>query len=97
LIRHKEDNARLTQELAQMSAERQELLKNLHDSRADVAMLNDALDALRAKQPRRRGSASAENDGAPLHEQDVAALRETITQFGDRVIAADKTTTPPQG
>lgn len=97
LIRHKEDNARLTQELAQMSAERQELLKNLHDSRADVAMLNDALDALRAKQPRRRGSASAENDGAPLREQDVAALRETITQFGDRVIAADKTTTPPQG
>ena len=97
LIRHKEDNARLTQELAQMSAERQELLKNLHDSRADVAMLNDALDALRAEQPRQRGFASAENDGAPLHEQDVAALRETITQFGDRVIAADKTTTPPQG
>jgi chromosome segregation ATPase len=78
-------------------AETSAAANRLETARADIAMLNGALEALRAEQARRRGAVSAESDGAPLREQDVAALRETITQFGDRVIAADKTTTPPQG
>jgi chromosome segregation ATPase len=89
--------SRLEATSAAARAETSATANRLEKARADIAMLNGALDALRAEQARRRGDASTESDGAPLREQDVAALRETIIQFGDRVIATDKNAAPPQG
>lgn len=65
----------------------------LEAARADIAMLNGALDALRAEQARRR----AAGDGMRAPDPDIVALRETITAFGDRVLAAEKTVDRTQG
>ena len=74
-------------------AQTDETANHLEAARADIAMLNGALDALRAEQARRR----AAGDGVRAPDPDIVALRETITAFGDRVLAAEKTVDRAQG
>ncbi len=89
--------SRLEAAAAAARAESNLTANRLEAARADIAMLNGALDTLRAEQARRRTAGSLDHDGAPSREQDVAALRETIAEFGDRVIAAENNAAPPQG
>jgi len=53
-------------------------------------MLTGALEAQRAEQNRRRATGVASSDISGESDPELVALRENITAFGDRVLAADK-------
>ena len=89
----KTEISRLEASNAAARAEVNETANRLEAARADIAMLNGALDALRAEQSRRR----TVSDGARAPDPDIVALRETITTFGDRVLAAEKSADRAQG
>jgi len=82
--------SRLQAANAAARVETEETANRLEAARADIAMLNGALDALRAEQARRRASGLAAGEVSHAPDPDIVALRETITAFGDRVLAAEK-------
>ncbi len=84
--------SRLETAHAAARAQTDETANRLEAARADIAMLNGALDALRAEQARRRASGSS-----VVSDPDILALRENIKDFGDRVLAAEKTVERAEG
>jgi len=81
---------RLEAAFAASRAETGETANRLEAARADVAMLTGALEAQRAEQNRRRATGVASSDISGESDPELVALRENITAFGDRVLAADK-------
>ncbi|PPD43117.1 MAG: hypothetical protein CTY15_10945 [Methylocystis sp.] len=66
-------------------AEARDAADKLEAARADNAMLNGAVEALRAERANQRRASIADAATAAPSETDVAALREAIVEFGDRV------------
>lgn len=85
--RFENEISRLETACAEARAEAGETATRLEAARTDVAMLNGALEALRAEQARRR----ATGGGSIGTDPEIAALRDNITAFGDRVLATEKT------
>lgn len=96
--RYRNDGDHYQNALRAARAETRDKADKLESARADTALLQGAVEALRANLRRGGNGAHPASGGDPASESDVAALREAIVQFGDQVAAldpggaADKTT-----
>ncbi len=96
--RARNDIAHLENALRVARAESRDNADRLETARADTAMLQGAIEALRAERANLR---AANGNIKPLavvsaagSAGDVAALREAIVEFGDRIVATER---PPLG
>jgi hypothetical protein len=77
-VNHLENALRIAREEARGAADK------LEAARADNAMLHGAVETLRAERTQQR-RAGGESSGETPGEEDVAALREALSSFGERV------------
>lgn len=84
LERHRNEIDRLENALRVSRGEARDNADKLEIARADNAMLHGAVEALRADRAHQRRAGALPAD-APTAEVDVAALREALIDFGERV------------
>lgn len=87
--RHKNEIEHLENALRLARSEARDHADRLETARADNAMLQGAVGALRSDRANQRQATAAKghgNGGAALDESDVAALRQALVEIGDRMI-----------
>jgi chromosome segregation ATPase len=97
--RRRNETEHLENALRVARAEARDIADRLESARADNAMLQGAVEALRADRAHQRragGPASLAAMGEAPTELDVTALRETLSEFGDRVAQLAERADPPE-
>lgn len=87
--RNRSDGDHYQNALRAARAEARDRADKLESARADTALLQGAVETLRANLRRGGNGAHPASGGDAASEGDIAALREAIVQFGDQVAALD--------